>query len=138
MSGGGIQPARNKQILILAKVTTRVLSLVFLFSLAFSCADPINQLKRNFINPPLSLKSRPLWFWNRPLSREQTLKVMKASKEAGYYGLGIVPSYGMTPEFMTPEYLAQYKMAVEIADSLGMKLYLYDTTLWYPIDVRLR
>ncbi len=110
----------------MTKVTTRVLSLFVLLSLALSCADPINQLKRNFINPPLSLKSRPLWFWNKPLSREQTLKVMKASKEAGYYGLGIVPSYGMTPEFMTPEYLAQYKMAVEIADSLGMKLYLYD------------
>ena len=86
----------------------------------------IGQLKQNFINPPLSLKSRPLWFWNAPLSREQTLKVMKASKEAGYYGLGIVPSYGMTPEFMTPEFLAQYKAAVEIAASLGMKLYLYD------------
>jgi hypothetical protein len=72
------------------------------------------------------MKSRPLWFWNKPLSREQTLKVMKDSKAAGYYGLGILPSYGMTPEFMTPEYLAQYKFAVDIADSLGMKLYLYD------------
>jgi hypothetical protein len=72
------------------------------------------------------MKSRPLWFWNKPLSREQTLRVMKASKEAGYFGLGILPSYGMTPEYMTPEFLAQYKMAIEIADSLGMKMCLYD------------
>ncbi|MCX6226310.1 MAG: glycosyl hydrolase [Bacteroidia bacterium] len=104
----------------------KVFSLFFLVLLFASCKDSETQLGKDFVNPPLSLKSRPLWFWNKPLSREQTLKVMKASKEAGYYGLGILPSYGMTPEFMTPEYLAQYKAAVEIADSLKMKLYLYD------------
>ncbi len=87
---------------------------------------PQNKLSRDFANPPLSMKSRPLWFWNKPLSREQTLRVMKASKEAGYFGLGILPSYGMTPEYMSPEFLDQYKAAIEIADSLGMKMCLYD------------
>lgn len=105
---------------------TKVLKIIPLLFILLSCTTKQDLLRRNFVTPPLSLKSRPLWFWNRPLSREQTLKVMKASKEAGYYGLGIVPSYGMTPEFMTPGFLAEYKMAVEIADSLGMKLYLYD------------
>jgi endo-alpha-N-acetylgalactosaminidase len=85
-----------------------------------------DRLRQDFINPPLSMKSRPLWFWNAPLSREQTLKVLVDSKKVGYYGLGILPSYGMTPDYMTPEFLDQYKMAVEIADSLRMKLYLYD------------
>jgi len=84
------------------------------------------QMEQNFVNPPLKLKSRPLWFWNAPLSIAQTRKVLQESKEAGYYGLGILPSYGMTPEYMTPEFLAQYKAAVEIADSLGMKICLYD------------
>ncbi len=99
-----------------------LLALILLTTVSY----PQNRLSRDFANPPLSMKSRPLWFWNKPLSREQTLKVMKASKEAGYYGLGILPSYGMTPEYMTPEFLAQYKMAIEIADSLGMKMCLYD------------
>ena len=102
----------------------KIIPLLILALLSFTPEkDPLRQ---NFVNPPLSLKSRPLWFWNKPLSHEQTLKVMKASKEAGYYGLGILPSYGMTPGYMTPEFLAQYKYAVEMADSLGMKLYLYD------------
>ncbi len=108
------------------KLPLKIASLLVLLSLLLTGIEVQGQLKEDFISPPLNLKSRPLWFWNAPLSREQTLKVMKASKEAGYYGLGILPSYGMTPEFMTPEYLAQYKAAVEIADSLGMKLYLYD------------
>ena len=85
-----------------------------------------SQVKKDFENPALSFKTRPLWFWNTSLSKSRTRKVLIASKEAGYYGLGIVPSYGMKPAFMTPEYLDQYKAAVEMADSLGMKLYLYD------------
>jgi hypothetical protein len=108
------------------KHTSLSISLFLMLFLLIACGDSKSQLKKNFIDPPLSLKSRPLWFWNKPLSRGQTLQVMTASREAGYYGLGILPSYGMTPEFMTPEYLAQYKAAVEIADSLEMKLYLYD------------
>jgi hypothetical protein len=85
-----------------------------------------SQIIRDFQNPPLRFKSRPLWFWNKPLNTEQTRKVLIASKEAGYYGLGILPSHGMTPGFMTSEFLDQYKTAVELTDSLGMKLYLYD------------
>ena len=85
-----------------------------------------SQIKLDFQNPALSFKSRPLWFWNKPLSYQQTRKVLIESKNAGYYGLGILPSHGMTPGFMTSEFLDQYKKAVEIADSLGMKLYLYD------------
>lgn len=93
--------------------------------LSFSCSSP-DTLRQNFIDPPLSIKSRPLWFWNQPLSHGQTLKVMTESKEAGYAGLGIVPSYGMTPEYMTPGFLEQYHYALDVADSLGLKLYLYD------------
>jgi len=48
-------------------------------------------LREVFINPPLSYKSRPLWFWNKPLSVEQTRKVLIDAKHSGYYGLGIVP-----------------------------------------------
>jgi len=84
------------------------------------------RIRKDFKHPPLRLKSRPLWFWNTPLSREQTLGVMKAARDSGYYGLGIVPSHGMTPEYMSPEFLDHYKYAVETADSLGMKLCLYD------------
>lgn len=117
------------------KFKKRFLSLLFLFCVLNPEKDlkgqnithrSKSQIRLDFFNPPLKFKTRPLWFWNKPLSRSQTVKVMKASREAGYYGLGILPSDGMTPEFMSPEYLAQYKTAVETADSLGMKLYLYD------------
>lgn len=85
-----------------------------------------SQIRQEFMHPPLRLKSRPLWFWNSNLSRDQTLGVMKAARDSGYYGLGIVPSPGMTPEYLSPEFMDHYKHAVETADSLGIKLCLYD------------
>src|ERR1019366_6825602 len=36
-----------------------------------------------------------------------------------------------TPEFMTPEFLDQYQVAVEHAAKLGLKLCLYDE-FWFP------
>ncbi|MFC2097486.1 glycosyl hydrolase [Bacteroidota bacterium] len=82
--------------------------------------------RKDFPDPPLRYKSRPLWFWNTNLSKTQTLRVMTKAKENGYYGLGIVPSYGMSPGYMSLGFLEQYKYALEVADSLDMKMCLYD------------
>ena len=88
-------------------------------------------LRRDFRDPPLQLKSRPLWFWNGPLNAERTREQLEACKQRGYYGVGILPAQHMTPAFMTPAFLDQYQAAVEKAASLGMKLCLYDE-YWFP------
>jgi len=86
----------------------------------------LTEARKDFTNPPLQYKSRPLWFWNTSLSKARTLRVMTEAKENGYYGLGILPSHGMSPEYMSPGFLEQYKYALEVADSLEMKMCLYD------------
>jgi hypothetical protein len=91
------------------------------------CAD----LESEFKDPPFHCQSRPLWFWNGPLQAGQTRSMLAACKERGYYGVGILPAHGMTPAFMTPEFLEQYQVAVEEAAKLGMKLCLYDE-YWFP------
>ncbi|MCY3022247.1 MAG: hypothetical protein NTW87_24820 [Planctomycetota bacterium] len=77
-------------------------------------------LRKDFRDPPFLLKSRPLWFWNGPLSRERTRETLAACKQRGYCGVGILPAQNMTPGFMTPEFLDQYQAAVEQAAGLGM------------------
>ncbi len=57
--------------------------------------------------------------------------MLGACQQRGYYGVGILPAHGMTPEFMTPEFLDQYQVAVDKAAALGMKLCLYDE-YWFP------
>jgi hypothetical protein len=57
--------------------------------------------------------------------------MVAACKTAGYYGMGILPSDGMGVDFMSPEFLKQYKVAVDEAGRLGMKMCLYDE-YWFP------
>lgn len=103
-------------------------------ALALDCSGaphPGPDLREDFVDPPLRWKSRPLWFWNGPLSRERTAQTLEDCKAAGYAGLGILPARGMTPAFMTPEFLDHYRFAVEKAAELGLKLCLYDE-YWFP------
>lgn len=95
-----------------------------------SAADSLT-LREGFIRPPASLHSRPLWFWNGPLSADKTRRMLEDCRAAGYAGVGILPAHGMKPDFMTPEFLEQYHVAVDHAATLGLKLCLYDE-FWFP------
>ena len=89
------------------------------------------ELRREFADPPLRWQSRPLWFWNGKLEAEKTKDMVAACKRAGYYGMGILPCKGMGLDFMSPEFLTQYKVAVDEASGLGLKMCLYDE-YWFP------
>jgi len=81
-----------------------------------------SELRREFAAPPLRWQSRPLWFWNGKLDAEKTKGMVAACKAAGYCGMGILPCNGMGVAFMSPEFLRQYKVAVDEAGKLGMKM----------------
>ena len=89
------------------------------------------QMRTEFAAPPFRYHSRPLWFWNGKLDAEKTRAMVAACKSAGYYGMGILPGKGMGFDFMSPEFLAQYKAAIDEAGKLGMKMCLYDE-FWFP------
>ncbi len=90
-----------------------------------------SELRREFADPPLRWQSRPLWFWNGKLDAERTKGMVAACKTAGYYGMGILPCKGMGVDFMSPEFLQHYQVAVDAAGRLGMKMCLYDE-FWFP------
>jgi hypothetical protein len=99
--------------------------------ICLAAAGAAGDLNGDFADPPLAWKSRPLWFWNGPLSPAETNLLMERSRESGYAGFGILPSPGMLPAFMTPEFLDRYKEAVDKAAALGMRMCLYDE-YWFP------
>jgi hypothetical protein len=88
-------------------------------------------LRAAFESPAPQRRARPLWFWNGPLTADKTRLILEACQSSGYSGVGILPAQGMKPEFMTPEFLDQYQVAVEHAAQLGLKLCLYDE-FWFP------
>lgn len=89
------------------------------------------EIRKDFLRPPLSRQSRPLWFWNGALTAEKTREILLSCKKKGYYGVGILPGRHMSPSFMSAEFLDQYRIAVEQAADLEMKLCLYDE-YWFP------
>jgi len=97
------------------------------------CAEAggAGSLPAEFEAPPYRYQSRPLWFWNGKLDAEKTKGMVAACKAAGYYGMGILPCKGIGFDFMSPEFLQQYKVAVDEAGKLGMKMCLYDE-FWFP------
>lgn len=88
-------------------------------------------LQTDFVDPPSKYQTRPLWFWNAPPSQAETGQIMERSRESGYAGFGILPTEKMGLEFMSPEYLARYREAVDKAAELGMRMCLYDE-FWFP------
>ena len=89
-------------------------------------------LASEFREPPLAMKSRPLWFWNGPLAKAGIEEQMRRSRdESGYYGFGILPSKGMTPDYASKAFLDRYGDALDQAARLGMKMCLYDE-YWFP------
>jgi len=104
----------------------------FFFFVSFLMAADWATLEKNFTEPPHSSKSRPLWFWNKIPTAEETRAQIKAAAESGYAGLGILPAFPQDKmKFMSPEFLEQYKIAADTAGEFGLKLCLYDE-YWFP------
>jgi len=102
-------------------------SLILIMTGTFLGVSADNDLRSDFVTPPMSFRTRPLWFWNGPLMEKNTLVMMeRALHLSGFSGFGILPTYGMTPEFMSPGYLDHYRAAADQAAALGLKLCLYD------------
>jgi len=119
-----------ERVAAVSKIISKHSPLLLAASLSEASADDA-ELRREFADPPLRWQSRPLWFWNGKLDADKTKGMVAACKAAGYYGMGILPCNGMGVDFMSPEFLKHYKVAVDAAGKLGMKMCLYDE-FWFP------
>jgi hypothetical protein len=100
------------------------LLLCFLLFVA-SCTNT----KSNFVNPPMSFRPCPLWFWNdTEITAQVAFEQMKRAKEdCRYGGFGIVP-FGkkFTPAYLGDDYFVLYEKILHKARQLGMTVSLYD------------
>lgn len=112
------------------RIITQSFALLIALS-GLAVAESGAELRKDFVNPPIQWASRPLWFWNGKLDADKTRSMVSACKEAGYYGMGILPTKNMGVEFMSAPFLDHYQAAVDQAATLGMKMCLYDE-FWFP------
>ena len=102
---------------------------VQLIALPVSAADVAGDpMWEAFETPAADGKSRPLFFWNEEVATmtpEKIRELMTRSyEESGYSGFGILPNW--LSAYMSDDYMAMYRVALETAKEYGMKMCLYD------------
>ena len=107
-----------------------IVSILFLLLLLSNIcfAQTWEQRKDDFRNIPKIYRPNPLWFWNNStIERDEIKKQMKGFDQAGYGGLSILPfGKDLKPEYLTDAYFKTYKVCMEEAEKLDMKLWIYD------------
>ena len=93
--------------------------------------EPVNTedgLFERFNSGDVSLRPRPLFFWNKALTgmKEQELRqLIKSSfEECGYGGFGILPYW--LDGYLTDRYFDLYEAALDEGSKYGMQFSLYD------------
>lgn len=82
-----------------------------------------------FAEPPMKYRPVPLWFWNDTAVEEGEMcrQLRQMVTKDGYGGCAILPfGKNFKPDYLGEDYMRLYKRAVELADSLGAQMSLYD------------
>ena len=106
---------------------------IVLFSITACCGEyepsTENLSEEEFANPPMKWRPIPLWFWNDTEvdSAGVADQLRRIILEDGYGGCAILPfGRNFKPDYLGDEYMKIYSCAVELADSLGARMSLYD------------
>lgn len=86
----------------------------------------MDNIRKNFANPPVSHRTAPLWVWNDLMSEEQIAFQLKEMKEHGFGGAFVHPRPGLIIEYLSDEWFERWGYALRTAKELGLKLYIYD------------
>jgi hypothetical protein len=90
----------------------------------------IEQLKRQFTNPPSRFTFAPFWFLNHELTDEELRWQIREMNDNGVKGFILHARHGLITEYLSDDWFARIQTCIEEADKLGMKAYLYDENNW--------
>lgn len=91
------------------------------------------ELLRLLDHPAKEFTPIPFWFLNDRLEAEEIRRQLKDFCDHGVWGVVLHPRIGMDPrvEYLSPDFFAGMRVAVETAAALGMRVVLYDEGM-YP------
>ena len=79
-----------------------------------------------FRNPTSEYRSVPFWAWNCKVTKEKIDQNLEAFHAMGFGGVDIHPRVGLDTAYLSDEFHALVRYAVEKCKSLGMYCWLYD------------
>ncbi|MDD2598656.1 MAG: hypothetical protein PHO37_05480 [Kiritimatiellae bacterium] len=111
-----------KKIKIISFVILAVLGMT-----ACASADKLSITEEGFKEPPLALKTTPLWHMNGEMTKEEITAQLKASRDlSGFAGVAVLPVKHTRPEYLTEGYFSRYGDILEASKELGMSVIFYD------------
>lgn len=83
-------------------------------------------VRQLFLNPPSEFRSAPLWVWNNQVTKRHIEEQLKDFRDRGIGGVFIHPRPGLITEYLSDEWFALCRHAVDEGKKLGMKVWIYD------------
>lgn len=88
--------------------------------------DRFADLALEFADPSPEFSTAPFWVWNDLVTREKIDLQLRAFKDQGIDQLFIHPRPGLITEYLSDEWFALCRYALERAEELNMRIWLYD------------
>jgi hypothetical protein len=79
-----------------------------------------------FQDPPAEFRSAPLWVWNDRMTNAEIEEQLADFKVHGIGGVFVHPRPGLITPYLSGEWLALFRHAVDVGKSLRMKVWIYD------------
>jgi hypothetical protein len=86
--------------------------------------------KENFNQPPRDYGILPFWFLNGELDPQEMLYQLREFRDKGMPGIILHGRYGLETSYVGETYLDRIHFAVEEAEKLGLKTWIYDEMNW--------
>lgn len=84
------------------------------------------ELRSKFFAPTAEYRPAPLWVWNDDMQPERIRLQLKEMADHGFGGAFVHPRPGLVTPYLSEEWFALWGIALEEAQRLGLKLYIYD------------
>ena len=117
-----------KKILL---IISFLLSILLLIGCSNTHVDQSQAIQHHFKNPPQSYLPTVYWFWNGEIEYDKIkwqLEEMKQSNTVG--SVCILAWEGLAVEYLSDEWFDKVKYACQIAEALGLEIWLYDEIRW--------
>ena len=88
--------------------------------------DTYEKVRKLFQKPPAEFRSAPLWVWNDRMTNKQIDEQLTDLWAHGIGGVFIHARPGLITEYLSDEWFALCRHAVEKGKDLGMKIWIYD------------
>ncbi|MFE5321565.1 glycosyl hydrolase [Paenibacillus sp. NPDC056579] len=85
-----------------------------------------SNFRDKFVKPTSDYKPAPLWVWNDDMQPDRILLQLKQMADKGFGGAFVHPRPGLVTPYLSEEWFSLWTTALEEAERLGLKLYIYD------------